>query len=132
MNDDGLTTRHTTAGLRWLFANRERLGLSLNDLGVLLGGLDGGSVRALQQDPNNLSLPGIPADMTERIGLLLGIHRSLAVLAPDNFSCKAFEMFQMPIDLVDLQGQSIKTSLLSKPDITSMRDMRRQVGGLSL
>ena len=131
MSNNSLTPSQTAAGLRWLFANRERLGLDLSDLAKLLGRLDGKTIRALEQNTDNLSLSDVTVEITERIGLILGIYKSLTELAPDPLSDHAFEMFQTSIDLIGLQGQSIKEFLLCNPDIRSMRDIRRRVEGVS-
>ncbi len=50
----------------------------------------------------------------ERISLLLGIHKALNLITPAGQQSLVLEWFQTPIELMGLQGESIRDYLLEQ------------------
>ena len=112
-----LTAKHSTAGLRWLFERRERWGLTMDELGTLLGGIRRRTLTEWQKRVNSGGDVEVTRDTMERISLLLGIH-------------KALEWFQAPIDLMGLQGQSIRDYLLEQGSMDALYYVRRNLDAM--
>lgn len=116
-----------TTGFLWLMKNRTRWGLSLADLGKLLGGVSSRTLtrwhrRAEQGDALKLRL-----DTVERISVLLGIHKTLAQQTPVDRTDLAWTWFQTPTDLFGLGGQSIRGFLLDMGTLGSFYSVRRRL-----
>ncbi|HCA02647.1 hypothetical protein ACTXPD_18595 [Vreelandella alkaliphila] len=125
-----LTSAHGTAGLRWLFDRRERWGLTMDDLGTLLGGVSRRTLTGWQAKVNNGETVEVSRDMMDRISLLLGIHKALSLITPAGHESMANEWFQKPIDLMGLQGRSIKRYLLEQGSMEALYYIRRNLDAM--
>ncbi|HET8800688.1 MAG TPA: helix-turn-helix transcriptional regulator [Marinobacter sp.] len=125
-----LTAKHSTAGLRWLFERRERWGLTMDELGTLLGGIRRRTLTEWQKRVNSGGDVEVTRDTMERISLLLGIHKALALITPSGHENLAFEWFQAPIDLMGLQGQSIRDYLLEQGSMDALYYVRRNLDAM--
>ena len=127
---DGLTPRHAAAGLRWLFDRYRLWGLSMADLAALLGGVSARRLYDCKRHVETKNEIDIPRDTLERISLLLGIHKALTLITPDGHEDEAYAMFQRPIELIGMQGRSIRDFLLEDGSIGAMYAVRRSLDGM--
>lgn len=125
-----LTAKHSTAGLRWLFERRDRWELTMDDLGVLLGGVRRRTLTDWQKRINNGQEVEVSRDTMERISLLLGIHKALVLITPSGHESMAFEWFQKPINLMGLQGRSIRDYLLEQGSMDAFYYVRRNLDAM--
>lgn len=125
-----LTAKHSTAGLRWLFEHRDRWELTMDDLGVLLGGVRRRTLTDWQKRINDGQEVEVSRDTMERISLLLGIHKALVLITPSGHESMAFEWFQKPINLMGLQGQSIRDYLLEQGSMDAFYYVRRNLDAM--
>ena len=125
-----LTASHSTAGLHWLFERRERWGLTMDELGTLLGGVRRRTLTDWQKRVNNGGEVEVTRDTMERISLLLGIHKALSLITPAGQESLAFEWFQKPIELMGLQGQSIRDYLLEQGSMDALYYVRRNLDAM--
>ena len=125
-----LTDAHSTAGLRWLFDRRERWGLTMDDLGTLLGGISRRTLTGWQSRVSSGATVGVSRDVMDRISLLLGIHKALTLIVPAGHESMAGEWFQKPIDLMGLQGKSIKSYLLEQGSMDALYYIRRNLDAM--
>jgi hypothetical protein len=125
-----LTDAHSTAGLRWLFDRRERWGLTMDDLGTLLGGISRRTLTGWQAKVNAGATVEVSRDVMDRISLLLGIHKALTLIAPSGHENMANEWFQKPVDLMGLQGTSIKSYLLEQGSMEALYYIRRNLDAM--
>lgn len=119
-----ITDKHETAGLLWLSDHREQWGLSEAELATLLGVTAETIRKWLSTDNKTLKLP---ADVVDRIGLLLGLHKSLVLLTPFEQERMAFEWFRKPIYLWGLNGISIRTHLLDASHSDVLVELVRRI-----
>lgn len=127
---DVLTPRHAAAGLRWLFERYRRWGLSMSDLAALLGGVSERRLYSWKRYVETKNEINIPRDTLERISLLLGIHKALTLITPDGHEDEAYAMFQKPVELLGLQGRSIRDFLLEDGSIGAMYFVRRSLDSM--
>jgi hypothetical protein len=125
-----LTATHSTAGLRWLFERRERWGLTMDDLGTLLGGVRRRTLTDWQKRVNSSEQVDVSRDTMERISLLLGIHKALTLITPSGHERMAYEWFRQPIDLMGLRGESIRDYLLKKGSMDAIYYVRRNLDAM--
>ena len=125
-----LTARHSTAGLRWLFERRDRWELTMDDLGLLLGGVRRRTLTDWQKRINEGQEVEVSRDTMERISLLLGIHKALVLITPSGHESMAFEWFQKPINLMGLRGQSIRDYLLEQGSMDAVYYVRRNLDAM--
>lgn len=125
-----LTARHSTAGLKWLFERRERWGLTMDELGTLLGGVRRRTLTDWQKRVNSGYEVEVTRDTMERVSLLLGIHKALTLITPAGQEDLAFEWFQKPIDLMGLRGQSIRDYLLEQGSMDALYYVRRNLDAM--
>lgn len=125
-----LTAKHSTAGLRWLFERRDRWELTMDDLGILLGGVRRRTLTDWQKRVNDGQEVEVSRDTMERISLLLGIHKALVLITPSGHENMAFEWFQKPINLMGLQGQSIRNYLLEQGSMDAFYYVRRNLDAM--
>ena len=125
-----LTDAHSTAGLRWLFDRRERWSLTMDDLGTLLGGISRRTMTAWQSKVNGGETVEVSRDVMDRISLLLGTHKALTLITPSGHESMAYEWFQKPIDLMGLQGKSIKSYLLEQGSMDALYYIRRNLDAM--
>ena len=128
--DDGFTPRHSAAGLRWLFDRYQLWGLSMSQLGELLGGVSEDCLRDWERHVKANAEINIPHDTVERISLLLGIHKGLASITPDGQENDAYNMFTQSLNLMGLKECSIRDFLLEEGSIEAMYYVRRSVDGM--
>ncbi|MCD1648423.1 antitoxin Xre-like helix-turn-helix domain-containing protein [Marinobacter adhaerens] len=126
----GLTATHSTAGLRWLFEHREHWGLTMDQLGILLGGIRRRTLTDWQQRANRGDEVEVSRDTMDRISLLLGIHKALTLLTPAGHEQLAYEWFQTPIELMGLQGTSIRDYLLEQGSMDALYYVRRNLDAM--
>ena len=121
-----LTDQHGDAGLRWLLDRREQWGLTDSELACLLGVP---TIRLLswKDQVASAELVPLPSEVLERIGLLLGLHKGLVSLTPSGHESIAMEWFQKPLDLWNLNGESIRSYLLRNPGASVLVDMVQRV-----
>ncbi|HCW89244.1 MAG TPA: hypothetical protein DHU56_04195 [Marinobacter sp.] len=129
-NGQHFTSRHGAAGLRWLFSNRERWGLTMDDLAVLLGGFGRRTLTHWQRKVHQQEAIELSRDVMERISLLLGIHKALTLITPDGHEELAWEWFQKPVDLMGLQGQSIRDYLIRQGSMEALYYIRRNLDAM--
>lgn len=125
-----LTKTHSTAGLRWLFDRRERWNLTMDDLGVLLGGISRRTLTAWKTKVSNGATIEVSRDEMDRISLLLGIHKALTLITPAGHEGMAYDWFQKPVDLMGLQGKSIKEYLLEQGSMEALYYIRRNLDAM--
>lgn len=125
-----LTAIHSTAGLRWLFERRERWGLTMDELGTLLGGVRRRTLTDWQRRINSGDQVEVSRDTMDRISLLLGIHKALTLLSPAGHESLSYEWFQKPIELMGLQGQSIRGYLLKQGSMDALYYVRRNLDAM--
>lgn len=124
------TPRHASAGLRWLFDHRDRWGLNMDQLGVLLGGVPRRTLNAWRQKVLAGQDIEVPRDVMERISLLLGIHKSLTLMTPDNHEHLADHWFQQPVELMGLRNTSIRDYLLERGSMDALYYIRRSLDAM--
>ncbi|MBU2955555.1 hypothetical protein [Marinobacter sp. F3R08] len=125
-----LTSAHSTAGLRWLFEHREPWGLTMDQLGVLLGGIRRRTLTDWQKRVSLGDEVDVSRDVMDRISLLLGIHKALTLLTPAGQEQLAFEWFQKPVELMGLRGESIRHYLLEQGSMDSLYYVRRNLDAM--
>jgi hypothetical protein len=125
-----LTATHSTAGLRWLFEHREQWALTMDQLGILLGGIRRRTLTDWQQKINRGEQVEVSRDTMDRISLLLGIHKALTLLSPTGHEQLAYEWFQTPIELIGLQGTSIRDYLLEQGSMDALYYVRRNLDAM--
>lgn len=125
-----LTAKHSTAGLRWLFERRERWNLTMDELGTLLGGVRRRTLTDWQRKVNTGAEVEVSRDTMERISLLLGIHKALTLLSPAGHENMAYEWFQKPVELMGLQGRSIRSYLLEQGSMDALYYVRRNLDAM--
>jgi len=125
-----LTATHGAAGLRWLFDRRERWQLTMDELGVLLGGIRRRTLTDWQRRVNQGDSVDLSRDVMERISLLLGIHKALALITPHGHEQLAYDWFQKPIDLMGLSGQPIRQYLLAQGSMDALYYVRRNLDAM--
>ncbi|KAA1174852.1 DUF2384 domain-containing protein [Marinobacter salinexigens] len=125
-----LTAVHSTAGLRWLFERRELWGLTMDDLGTLLGGVRRRTLTDWQRRINGGDQVEVSRDTMDRISLLLGIHKALTLLSPAGHERLAYEWFQKPVELMGLRGQSIRDYLLEQGSMDALYYVRRNLDAM--
>lgn len=124
------TPKHGAAGLRWLFEKRDRWGLTMEDLGILLGGFGRRTLSDWQRKVNQKNEIDLSRDVMERISLLLGIHKALTLITPDGHEDLAWQWFQKPVDLMGLRGQSIRDYLLQQGSMDALYYIRRNLDAM--
>lgn len=122
-----LSPHHAAAGLRWLFDRHKRWGLTMDQLADLLGGVSTRRLHDWKRRVARHDEVDIPRDSLERISLLLGIHKALTLITPDGHEEEAYAMFQRPIDLMGLNGHSIRDFLLEDGSIGALYFIRRHL-----
>lgn len=122
-----VTDEHQLAGIQWLvdISGKEKWNLSTEEITDLLGGI---SVRKYQElkrkAANNLPV-NLRRDTIERISILLGIHKGLSVLAPENRKDMAYAWFNKPSTNQLFNGKSIKQYLIDRKTVGALYDTRR-------
>lgn len=125
-----LNETHSTAGLSWLFERRELLGLSMDDVGQLLGGISQKTLEGWQSRLSAGEAVEVSQDVIVRISLLLGIHKALSIITPSDHERLAYEWFQKPLDLIGLQGRSIREYVLEHGSIDGLYFVRRNLDAM--
>ncbi|MHA7926647.1 MAG: hypothetical protein ACX936_15685 [Marinobacter sp.] len=125
-----LTATHSAAGLRWLFERRELWGLTMDQLGILLGGIRRRTLTDWQKRINHGDEVEVSRDTMDRISLLLGIHKALTLLAPAGHEQLAYEWFQKQVDLMGLEGSSIRDYLLEQGSMDALYYIRRNLDAM--
>jgi len=125
-----LDANHSTAGLRWLFERRERWELTMDQLGELLGGVRRRTLADWRKRVTGGEKVDVSRDTMERISLLLGIHKALVLITPSGHEAMAFDWFRKPIDLMGLQGQSIRDYLLEQGSMDALYYVRRNLDAM--
>ncbi|WP_309045668.1 hypothetical protein [Marinobacter sediminicola] len=125
-----LTATHSTAGLRWLFERKGLWGLTMSDLGRLLGGISLRTLGDWKHRVNSGATVEVSRDVNDRISLLLGIHKGLTRITPSGHESMAYEWFQKPIDLMGLQGSSIRDYLIKQGSMDALYYIRRNLDAM--
>lgn len=125
-----LTASHSSAGLRWLFRARDAWTLTMDELGILLGGVKRRTLNDWQQKLKAGQEIEVSRDTLERISLLLGIHKALFLITPAEHEHMAYEWFCKPIDLMGLRGSSIRDYLLTQGTMDALYYVRRNLDGM--
>lgn len=114
-----LTQAHIAAGLNWMssMSHVDRWNLTDKEVAILLGGIDVESYRLMQRQASNGDLISMTSDICERISLLLGIWKSLQLMAPINCSEFALAGFNTSNSSPLLGGKSIKDYLIESRTI---------------
>lgn len=102
----------------------------MDELGTLLGGVRRRTLTDWQKRVNNGGEVEVTRDTMERISLLLGIHKALSLITPAGQESLAFEWFQKPIELMGLQGQSIRDYLLEQGSMDALYYVRRNLDAM--
>lgn len=121
-----LTARHGDAGLRWVLDRPAQWSLNDSELARLLG-VPTERLLGWKKQVAACELVRLPPDVMERVGLLLGLHKSLWYLTPSGHEYLASEWFQKPINLWGLNGESIQSYLLKDPRIEVLRELTRDL-----
>ncbi len=116
--------RLASAGLLWLEqqSHKERWDLNQDELATLLGGVSKRTIGNWLNKARAGNHVTIPSDTLERISLLLGIDKCLAITAPEGHR---YEFFQRPNNAPLFQGESIKSYLLSRQSMMALYTARR-------
>lgn len=67
------------------------------------------------------AIPVLSDDMVHRLSILVGIHKALEILAPDNRPDYALRWFLTPNDSASYAGRSIKAYLLANNTLEGFR-----------
>ena len=121
-----LTDQHGDAGLRWLLDRREWWGLNDSELACLLG-VPNRTLLGWKEEVASSELVRLPSDVVERIGLLLALHKGLVNLTPSGHESMAVWWFQKPLQLWNLNGESIRSYLLGNPEASVLVEMVRRI-----
>jgi len=123
-----ITNNHGKAGLLWLVDQAERWHLSDGELASLLGVTETTLMNwlAAVQSTGDQS-PEFPESVIERMGLLLGLHKALIFLTPAGHQDLADDWFKKPIHLWGLNGISIRSHILDKPNTQTLIELVRQI-----
>lgn len=123
-----ITNNHGKAGLLWLVDQAKRWHLSDGELASLLGVTEMtlknwvATVRSTGDQR-----PEFPESVTERMGLLLGLHKALVALTPAGHQDLAHKWFKKPTHLWELNGNSIRSHILDKPNTQTLIELVRQI-----
>lgn len=101
--------------LRWFDDQRfeTQWGLTLNEQLALLGNTPSSLYHAWITHIESGEGPSLSDDVVRRLSILVGIHKALEILAPDNRPDYAVRWFLTPNDSATCAGQSIKAYLLA-------------------
>lgn len=112
------------AGLLWLEQQsvRERWNLSQDDMATLLGGMSKRTISNWLAKARSHHQVDVPGDTLERLSLLLGIDKSLALTAPAGHR---YEFFSRPNQATLFEGESIKEYLLKRQTMLALYRVRR-------
>lgn len=122
-----VTFEHHLVGMKWLFdmSSKEKWNLSVEEITNLLGGISIKKYQELKRKTANNLPVNLRRDTLERISLLLGIHKSLTVLAPENRKDVAYTWFNQSNASPLLAGKSIKQYLMDEKTVGALYDVRR-------
>jgi|GEM_PF-462018 len=122
-----LTHEHGIAALRWFLDHGQDFGLSEQDLAHLVG--------AESESTFDAWLTGkepVPASVTHRLGLLLGIYKGLVEITPEGNKQMAFEWFQRSTNFFpEFPQRSIRDYLLQNLSEEALKAVNRSVKGLA-
>ena len=111
--------------LRWFDDQRQENHwcLTIDEQLVLLGNVSPSCYDGWIAQIESGGMPALSDDVIRRLSILVGVHKSLALLAPDNRPDYAIRWFSTPNDSVTCAGQSIKTYLLVNNTLDGYRTM---------
>lgn len=121
------TPEHARAGLAWLEAmgHQDQWDLTIDQQAHLLGGVK----RRTYQEWKRQALAGKPVELArdtmERLSLLLGIHKALRIIAPNQSKDEAAKWFSLPNSNPIFGGLSIKDYLLTRGTMDALYTTRR-------
>lgn len=79
--------RRATAGLRTVFNIFDKLGLTVDEGRVLLGGIPRSTYHRWKKTPESAT---VSRDLEERLSYILGIYKALQILVPDERQRRLF------------------------------------------
>lgn len=122
-----ITKLHAAAGIEWFIemSSKNKWDLSPEEAAELLGGIP----LRTYHDIKRKVLAGLEVSLTrdclERISLLLGISKSLHIIAPSGRTDLVYAWFYQPNDHPIFAGRSIKQYLLERKSMEAMYTVRR-------
>ena len=121
------TPEHARAALAWLDAmgHQDQWDLTIDQQTQLLGGVK----RRTYQEWKRQALAGQPVELArdtmERLSLLLGLHKALRIIAPNQSKELAVKWFSEPNTSPIFGGLSIKDYLLTRGTMDALYTARR-------
>lgn len=111
-------------GLLWLEKQsaKDKWNLSQEEVATLLGGMNKRTVTNWLNKAKNENQVEVPSDTLERLSLLLGIDKALAMSAPTGHR---YEFFNRPNHAPLFEDQSIKDYLISRQSMMALYAVRR-------
>lgn len=125
MTDD---QRMALASIRWLDkqADASCLALTQKEMAELLGGIPLRTLAGYIAKARNQQAINLTRDVRERLSLLLGISKALAITAPQGLEG---EFFNRPNSGQLLAGKSIKQYLIDDGSMRALYSVRRWLDG---
>lgn len=117
-----LTPAHYCAMIKWIDRKSADWALTQDDVGNLLGGIPTRTYRDWLKKSQAETLEMLSRDVVERISLLLGIDKALALSAPEGFHN---DFFIRPNTNPLFANTSIREYLLSNGSMLAMYNVRR-------
>ncbi|WP_191603800.1 hypothetical protein [Marinomonas algicola] len=109
--------------LLWLedMRRQEKWNLTLDEACILMGSVSRNTYKSWVRKAKNNNEVTLSRDTITRLSLLLGIHKALALSAPQGYE---FDFFKRPIDHPLFQGKSAKEQILIDSDILFINAVR--------
>lgn len=116
-----------TQGIIWIErqSREDRWGLTESEVCTLLGGISQQQYLSYIASAHLEELSNLPDDVTNRLSLLLNIHKSLYLTAPQGMG---YQFFNRPNTGSFLNGLSVKQYLLRDGSLDSMLSICRWLG----
>ena len=111
--------------LRWFDDQRfeTQWGLTLNEQLALLGNISRSLYHAWITQIESSEVPSLSDDVVRRLSILVGIHKALEILAPDNRPDYAVRWFLTSNHSSTCAGKCIKAYLLANNTLEASRDI---------
>ncbi|WP_157203802.1 MULTISPECIES: hypothetical protein [unclassified Marinomonas] len=98
--------------------------LTLDQASVLLGGISHNTYNSLLNQASNEHSIDLSSDLENRLSLLLGIHKAIALSSPKG--CES-DFWDRPINHPIFQRRSVKEVLLANPSVLTFYSVRRHL-----
>lgn len=129
-----ITPQHTIAAVNWIasMSSKDKWNLTAEDVANLLGDISVETYQEIKQKAALNIAVELTSDTIERLSLLLGIWKTLQLIAPNTRTELAYASFNQPIDNPIFVGKSIKEHLLEANRIESLYTVRRYLEAIAI